>query len=496
MFENEAKGWFGSYSLAGKNSAEKYHSIVHKEEILGNEYRKIKAKDIFSPDDSIVLETIDDNFDIFKVYSKEKKKNELFTDRKIKKPNIIDKYKYHNKHISEGNRVKNNSESNFTRYNPKYEYIWPKLVSGPSWKFIKGREKKRKKLDKKDYYINNTIFSSSSSKCLVNMDKTTQRGNINVFKDIRIRNDKKFDKTSDHNDSNKEKNKKKREKTFKNNSMKNIKSKTIKNLETDENSNKNINNISIRSYKSKSKRNIFTPNNSKKNLIKALDFQRTISREQREKASEKKIHPIPFILPNYDLIRERIKSVVIYEKPKKHTPRIKYIEGLNSGITYQPDIAINKIDNHTEVKSPNFRLMTSRIDKKNCKLPTYMQNIYDRKSVDTITEKSLKLNNFSNGHFLSPSNSFLPKKSYNNFVNLNLLYNDLHCKSKDNEIIKHRNMLKTSLSFYHKNFDELIKEGALNKFDNVTFKTIKRKRKLDHIDLEKFLMNFENIDDD
>ena len=140
--------------------------------------------------------------------------------------------------------------------------------------------------------------------------------------------------------------------------------------------------------------------------------------------------------------------------------------------------------------------MTSRIDKKNCKLPTYMQNIFDRKSVDTITEKSLKLNNFSNGHFLSPSNSFLPKKSYNNFVNLNLLNNDLHCKSKDNEIIKHRNMLKTSLSFYHKNFDELIKEGALNKFDNVTFKTIKRKRKLDHIDLEKFLMNFENIDDD
>ena len=69
MFENEAKGWFGSYSLAGKNSAEKYHSIVHKEEILGNEYRKIKAKDIFSPDDSIALETIDDNFDIFKVYS-------------------------------------------------------------------------------------------------------------------------------------------------------------------------------------------------------------------------------------------------------------------------------------------------------------------------------------------------------------------------------------------------------------------------------------------
>ncbi len=38
-----------------------------------------------------------------------------------------------------------------------------------------------------------------------------------------------------------------------------------------------------------------------------------------------------------------------------------------------------------------------------------------------LTEKTLKMNNFSEGKFSSSSTSFWPKKSFNKIVNLNLL---------------------------------------------------------------------------
>ena len=51
MFENDTKGWFGSYSTAGRESAEKYHIVIHKDEILKNEHKKLKIRDLFTPDE-------------------------------------------------------------------------------------------------------------------------------------------------------------------------------------------------------------------------------------------------------------------------------------------------------------------------------------------------------------------------------------------------------------------------------------------------------------
>lgn len=42
-----------------------------------------------------------------------------------------------------------------------------------------------------------------------------------------------------------------------------------------------------------------------------------------------------------------------------------------------------------------------------------------------------------------------------------------------------------------KNFDDLLKESMLSKFDNVTYRTIKRENKLMDNELDKFLLNFE-----
>ena len=40
MFENQAKGWHGSYSSVGRNSAEKYPMILIKDKILTDKVEK------------------------------------------------------------------------------------------------------------------------------------------------------------------------------------------------------------------------------------------------------------------------------------------------------------------------------------------------------------------------------------------------------------------------------------------------------------------------
>ena len=49
------------------------------------------------------------------------------------------------------------------------------------------------------------------------------------------------------------------------------------------------------------------------------------------------------------------------------------------------------------------------------------------------------------------------------------------------------------MKFYNKNYDDLMKESLLSRFDNVTYKTIKKENKIDQKDVEKFLKNFDNV---
>lgn len=111
-----------------------------------------------------------------------------------------------------------------------------------------------------------------------------------------------------------------------------------------------------------------------------------------------------------------------------------------------------------------------------------------------LTEKALKMNNFADGKFSSSMTSFWPKKSFNKIINLNLLNST---KFKENVGLKNgeepseaneiNEYILKSMKFYSnhhsiillftpidKNYDDLMKESLLNKFDNVTFKTIKR----------------------
>ena len=207
MAENETKGWYGSYSLAGKHSAEKFNNIVHKNEILRGEHKKARIHDLFHPDDP-KLTNLEDHLDVFKMYSFddnifkkiEKKRKKIYNRKKFKNQITNFKYFFHNKHCEsiEERKRKLVPEPACTRYHPNYNYIWPKLITGPKWKNISGRKEKISKVDNRDFLINNLenydkyIINSGDTKCFVNMNKTTQRGNFIDFKDIRLKTEKPF----------------------------------------------------------------------------------------------------------------------------------------------------------------------------------------------------------------------------------------------------------------------------------------------------------------
>ena len=136
---------------------------------------------------------------------------------------------------------------------------------------------------------------------------------------------------------------------------------------------------------------------------------------------------------------------------------------------------IEKYNNHKSVKAPNFNLMSSRRLKNNNKLPCYMNIISQRGSNENINEKTLELNGYSNG-YLRPSKSyFFPKKSYNNIINLNLINaNIFQNKIKNDEVNEKINFIKNEINFSYKGYEDLIKEGALKRFDGITYKSYKK----------------------
>ena len=465
MFENETKGWHGSYSTAGRNSAEKYHIIIHKDEILSNEPKRIHIKDIFTPDEPQPVESLEDNIDIFKVYSNDQKNKMNFVPKSqgvVKKvPQKIDRLKYHNKHMQEGDKRKKIAEPPCTRYNPKHTFVWPRTITGPKWKILRGRDRKPLPIDTKDFYIHNEPMELKS-KCFVNMRKQTQRGDFTELVDLRIRTDKPYSPQSTS--SNKI-------------SYDTTKSTTIQNFKKSLSS----------SYTNLSTNTLSSPH------ISGPDFRTTISREQVERIKGVKGFPMAFIQPNFAIRWERPKTMAVYDKPKKNKPRNKTMIGIDPSINFDPNKVIDKVNNHRAPTAPNFDMMTSRPNKAG-PLPSFMQKMYTRESAYCMTEKSLKENNFSNAKFMSATTSFFPKRSYNKIINLNLLNGEVFKDKVDETVEKEKNKLISSMKFYHKNFDDLIKEGYLNKFDNVTYKTIKHEHKIDPGDMEKFLLNFDNVD--
>ena len=558
MAENETKGWYGSYSLAGKLSAEKFNNIVHKNEILKGEHKKARIHDLFKPDDP-KLTNLEDHLDAFKIYSFEdnvfkkidNKRKKIENRKKFKNQSTNFKYFFHNKHCEsiEERKRKLIPEPACTRYHPNYNYIWPKLITGPKWKNISGRKEKISKVDNRDFLINNLdnydkyIINSGDSKCFVNMNKTTQRGSFIDFKDLRLKTEKpfikltkskkrKYDLVSELNNGGFAKtfingfhrynilNEKKYRKQNNKKHLINLKiNPKLSNLTALNNSgqifdeilkdDKDKNTITeISFYKLKKRKNaksfinsenaIMGSDDQANNNIKnnAPDFSKLLSREQREKIKGYKTNIIPYIVPNYSFVKERNVVMAIYKKEnniKKY--KNKEFIRLDSSLNYNPDSFIDKCNNHLTPKVPRFKNMISRPNKKGSPLPFYMQQIHDRRSIDIITDKSLQLNQYKDGKYIPASNSFFPKKSFNNIINVGFSNSkSFKENNNDEDIQSKKKQILNKLSLNHINYEELVKEGALRKFDNFSYKTIlKEKKKTASI---KPIISFEENEED
>jgi hypothetical protein len=557
MIENETKGWYGSYSLAGKNSAEKYNNIIHKNEILKGETKKVKIHDMFTPDEP-KNDIIEENLDIFKMYSlddkflkkkiKEHEKNKA--KKKIKLKEEKHRYFFHNKHCLSNRKKQLPPEPACTRYHPNYNYIWPKLLTGPKWSDLLGRKQKKLEIDNRDFVINNLenydkyIMNNGDIKCFVNMNKTTQRGNFVDNKDLRIRTDRPFSKTSKpnykqslayeltdgatrtylngfyrHNILTEYRKKKKAKLLNENKKTKNICTEsnlpveyTLTNvslMNSNVQENKNMNKIeknnltydekkvknnsnesksisyrkkkNIKSFYIDSKNATMGSLEQAKDKVKnpAPDFSKIISREQREKVKAYKIENVPFIIPNYSYVRERPIVTAIYKKDKKNEKyKKKEFFGVDSTLHYDPDSIIEKYNNHLTSKITQFKYMISRPNKKGSPLPFYMQQVHDRSGIYLFTDKSLQLNKYSEGKYIPASSTFFPKKSFNNIINVGFA-NSKSFKEfdTDEDILAKKMQIKRKLELRKVDYEELLNEGALNKFDNFSFKTILKKKK-------------------
>ena len=208
MFENAAKGWYGSYSKVGRDSAEKYPMIMQKDKILANQFKKYKIKDYFNTDDELETEkSVEYGEDIFsqtykrKIEKKERYKNvcALKTEK-----TMTDDYKYHHIHhkglhdynliIKGQKKYQTNSSVNL----PKDDLTTKRVLTGPEWSLLTGRENRslNKKIMKPDFYdINDDNKKDINT---FEMIKQTQRGNLPISYDLRIRIDEPFNKTAIH----------------------------------------------------------------------------------------------------------------------------------------------------------------------------------------------------------------------------------------------------------------------------------------------------------
>ena len=503
MFENPAKGWHGSYSIVGRSSAEKYHLILIKDLILSGKYKKKQIKNYFTVNETVPIKKLkkEDKIDIFDEPFRDKvEKNNEYTSKrkKIYEPfapyRMPERYKFHQNHHKEldnYNTILKQSKKyspGSGNYNPKMDYIWKKTITGPTWDIMSGREKKfvklktdidkvntkvrnkrRNKIDineieknnnkntlnvetirknKYDFYPNRKMNSIICQKIYgISMEKQTQRGNLPISYDLRIRNDRPFQARDNSRDTSKEK-------IYKNESNDIIKyDKTRNRYESEES--KSLKKPKVNNY---------------------IDFSKKLSREQYDNLFKDK-EVVPFTIPNYSQVEPRCLTMVSYTSKINKKKIKKKLKGIDNTLFYNPDKIINKVNNHKEVSVPNFKIMVSRPDDQG-PLPSYMIKKFDRASLETITQKGLKMNGYANVGFKTYSSSFYPKKSFNKIINYNLLNSDKFVDSNLDGLLEKMNNnkhIKKLVELYsicnEDNFD-------INypKFDAITFRTIYNER--------------------
>ena len=135
-----------------------------------------------------------------------------------------------------------------------------------------------------------------------------------------------------------------------------------------------------------------------------------------EKLCQKKEPLHPDINPNYKLVTPKCIMKAIYKKKPNKQKRKERIIKLGDDMVFDLDKIYNKYNNHISTKTFHFNKMMGR-KKIESNLPFFMVNVHDRNSCLSFSEKSLKLNNFSDGDLKEDTSTFNRQKYFNWKIN-------------------------------------------------------------------------------
>ena len=184
--------------------------------------------------------------------------------------------------------------------------------------------------------------------------------------------------------------------------------------------------------------------------------------------------------------------MVTYNKKAERKPVNRRVEGISNNLYLDVGKNLNKINNYKESKVMLFKNSLEKY--RNEKLPLHMNNLCDRGSLETITDKGLEMNNFSSSEKYSDFSTFCKKKSYNKIINFHLLRNEkgnaLSNLEKIAKTLWNKNRIKNYMEFYLKNLDEDKVQYTGKKFDSITLKSIEPIGCLTSKEKELFSFNF------
>ena len=432
------------FSITGKITSEKKNGLSEK-------IRSQIGKDLFTPDKNWQINNYlcdkdqirkECNLNIDKIkksiklnYNPKKdvkdvwKKYDKKTGKEGKKENIIFKkifqgfkYKYHNIHITKMENFKKNGlltkfNSPYqasTSYQPKYEYLYQKIITGPKWSDLSYR---KKNLFNEQNYITNLSYNipysySDNIKGFVDMSKQTKRKGM-------------FEDKSDK-----------------------IEEKINFNFKTALN---NKNHPPILLLISKDDEGIILNNKNDKYKL-TPDFNRYLSRDHINNLSKRKERITNEDLsPNYNSIESSTKMMVFYKKSRNHKLKDnRNLISLSPNINYDANKTFENIYGNKFKVVPNFGKMTSR---KNDILPFFLNGLTNRNVFNMRNDKSLQMNNFSSSKLYNLCGDM--KENIDKYKN-NKISNLRKYFSFDNIKIYNKNRVLNELKNKIKKFNRLV----------------------------------------
>jgi len=206
----------------------------------------------------------------------------------------------------------------------------------------------------------------------------------------------------------------------------------------------------------KSNNIIFSKKNNRKHFFssttknKAISFKKMLSRQYVNRLKHKYKVDAEFALtPKYSLVYPKVVTKVMYKIKNNYIKKKEF-----KGLVGEQLKANNPIKN-TNQTITNFSKMFGRGKEIESKYPIFMNNLSSRNIFDMYTDKSLKMNYFSNGKLNNPFSSFNNKKSFNNIISQKDINDKKRSKSSS---IKGKNIKENRLNNYNKNIENIFKK--------------------------------------